>query len=1103
MPLSNREKLEIIARAKKNGYRGDYLELFRMAEQQMRQDRPEVEFRGGGFSNDINRPGKSTYVDARSGYGFPTTYEHGGPHQDLTPAITNVSNIYQSPEYLNRLKAEYKNAHGIDLSDEEALNIANTNIQSVQQGNPNALDFNQYPGPATIPSDAVGFKANPSQNVYLSTDPSMNDPYYTAVPGLGTPMGHTVKTTAQSAAEHEVAHRANTGPLSVMTSADGNPLQPELAEYYSTFFTNAPENNPYNPNTDDNFSQYAQLPYEVKSQKKQLELALQDARIWNPSEGPFTQEHIEKLRKQRFTVTGEGLDYMAQGLNLEDITTDYMSESRYRDENSLYNTERFDLSPSTKLTRFTDYGSPGNVQDDQRYSFRPFKSDLNDYLLDPENSELPNSQGIQNRMNRYLGRYAASADAYGRYDSAAFKTKDQGLRDEGFTTDEDQFQLDSFKKLQEAKPHLADAMQWVSENPLTQSNAKEWHSKYDMALHGIADLKEIYRKDANEQDERYKYNQRIEQRELEEQYKIDKEEFEKNRKPKEENLIKFMNEVAMDDPFDDSNQVAKHGGFAAFFASDYDKYVKKEEGGTKNGVDYTTEDINVKKGFVIPKGTYIGVGAVNDDFIKLLPDDLKDNAQSVLYDLRVKGSTNWYENNKDKFNYGYKDPETFIKDTYARYDEHIDSGYETMQELLKYQKYEDPAGRTVISSDAGEASALMEFSPDFIVPSKTIKKIEPKKIDKIDIEQKPVELQKAIEIDTPELPPSRADIFFDRLQDAKIYYTSPDKTKISRGATGFKEEKLKVSTPYIFSPDNPFIPKKQEFFYSETNTRGKRKEFGKLGKAREWERKNGLGVTQKELREYLNDSNQLFEHGGYHEDPPTKLQGLLPLPPQSPISTTNMTGQQLRNAMMQYLHDTGRDTVNVNTAMRAIGEMESRNNPMAVQVSGNKKTGFYPGPGKGKFQYEDTPKGAANTAVNRLVDLTKSKLGVTPTELPADFRPGIHKLPVYPELASMYKTTTPNVTELDEKYQDALFIADNILGKNTDGTLRANIFNEAVNKTNMSQEDVFKLWLKNHKKKITVPRKGKDVTVDVNKATKEEINAEMKKWMDRTSTSFE
>ena len=72
-----------------------------------------------------------------------------------------------------------------------------------------------------------------------------------------------------------------------------------------------------------------------------------------------------------------------------------------------------------------------------------------------------------------------------------------------------------------------------------------------MSLYGISHLKEIYRKDAKEQDERYKFNQRKEQRELEEQYKIDKEEFEKNRKPKEENLIKFMNEVAMENEISD------------------------------------------------------------------------------------------------------------------------------------------------------------------------------------------------------------------------------------------------------------------------------------------------------------------------------------------------------------------------------------------------------------------------------------------------------------------------------------------------------------------------------------------------------------------------
>ena len=52
-------------KAKEMNYEGSLLDLFKQAE-------------AGGFANDINKPKKSTYVDARSGYGFPTTYQEGG-----------------------------------------------------------------------------------------------------------------------------------------------------------------------------------------------------------------------------------------------------------------------------------------------------------------------------------------------------------------------------------------------------------------------------------------------------------------------------------------------------------------------------------------------------------------------------------------------------------------------------------------------------------------------------------------------------------------------------------------------------------------------------------------------------------------------------------------------------------------------------------------------------------------------------------------------------------------------------------------------------------------------------------------------------------------
>lgn len=84
MGLTNREKLEIITRAKKDNYTGNYLDLFNQATAEARQKMPEVR-RAGGFIYDVNKPKKSTYVDARSGYGFPTTYEHGGPHTEYPP----------------------------------------------------------------------------------------------------------------------------------------------------------------------------------------------------------------------------------------------------------------------------------------------------------------------------------------------------------------------------------------------------------------------------------------------------------------------------------------------------------------------------------------------------------------------------------------------------------------------------------------------------------------------------------------------------------------------------------------------------------------------------------------------------------------------------------------------------------------------------------------------------------------------------------------------------------------------------------------------------------------------------------------------------------
>jgi len=264
---------------------------------------------------------------------------------------------------------------------------------------------------------------------------------------------------------------------------------------------------------------------------------------------------------------------------------------------------------------------------------------------------------------------------------------------------------------------------------------------------------------------------------------------------------------------------------------------------SNNPGDYTTKDINIEGGFsfqdfTIPKGTYIGVGAVNEDFLNSLPKKARTKVQGILEQARAKGrDVSWYEENENKLNYGYEDPETFLKDTYGRYSM-IEDGTYNIDQLLEYQT-EELDGRPIVNADAGEGSASMSFVPHYELPY-NIKKIEPKRIDKIDIPQKPVELQKAIEIDTPELPPSRADLYMERLNNAKVYENRPD--------TDSKGRK-QVRTKYVFSDDNPFKPDGR-YFMDEADTKGRRKKSGNLNKAREWERKNGLGI-QKDIVGYI------------------------------------------------------------------------------------------------------------------------------------------------------------------------------------------------------------------------------------------------------------
>ena len=954
MPLSNRQKLEIIARAKKNGYRGDYLELFRMAEQQMRQDKPEVEFRHGGFPGDINVQGFSNVQVPNP---VPTD-----------PALgVNVSGFNLSKDF--------------NLGKNFNLNISNPGLVHSR-----ASYYNKPVdtfGSLKIPFEPkVGLSYN-FEGGGFSND--INKPkkstYVDARSGYGFPTTY----------EHGGPHN-NEMPVVNVPEVSISALSNESYDRL-----NQPQRVLYDMYTDPEGATRQTLPIDIGRENRQVgDIHWRDA--LRMAEGaPRTQIYD----------TPYFAAYLSPDKHEIDSRTDYFRAHAHPASGNIYVPPSHAYhSPGFRHPSFKD--EYGNTFDD--YTDNRFK----DFYIDPRTNkpwggvELP--EGFVETIGTVnMNREGITPAMY----EAMYKERMPYSEETFLHTDDEIDRIQQGKRMSDIIAEYAHTSREVT-NPRDGIIGRP-ATFFDRVKRAVEEGKWPDRSNYESPGD-LEYHTHTSptsaENQLYDKYNFDRYDLTKPKQKKEGG----------------HNVKYDHGGFAAFFASDYDKYVKKENGGTKGTVE---------------------------QYVQELTDPVRKRIGDNLYPYQYLGGITRVPNailgNREE-----RDDRTFTEEDNQWIKERTD--------LLQIYMGQDQKYNSIPKSKYKPSQSEDDDVTYYISPATE------------DIIKHQIEM-------------------FDGWES---FYTRDDEERqmtnmgnilgrftLSKG----EDEKGKYISYYDKWDFNPF----------DYNKLPGGKELGKAyDRAMEF-----IGMDAPEVygRVYINDVLQK-EEGGLG-DPPTKLQGLLPFQPQSPISTTNMTGQQLRNALMQYLHDTGRDTVNVNTAMRAIGEMESRNNPMAVQVSGNKKTGFYPGPGKGKYQFEDTPRGAANTAVNRLVDLTKSKLGVTPTELPADFRPGVHKLPVYPELASIYKTTAPNVTELDEKYQDALFIADNILGKNTDGTLRADIFNEAVNKTNMSQEDVFKLWLRNHKKEITVPRKGKNVTIDVNKATKKEINAEMKKWMDRTSTSFE
>jgi hypothetical protein len=269
---------------------------------------------------------------------------------DITDINADNYEKINSQAYRDRLKIEYLNAHNINLSETEIDDIVKQlNLQLKQgAGEGNTAFYTDFGpdeytlgyminGPSQISADGSVLNPNESGydqtsksagttgNIYIGTNAPQLNPYATYIdPTTGKTIGAV--SSQNSIEHHEVNHRLNALKGSPLTSAKYNPdgtpneLYNESTDYHNSFLQIGPEEtNVYHPNyVDQEFHDYATSPYEIKSQKAQLEQALMESGIWDPSTGPFTQEHIDKMIEMNLQFS-DGTDYLAIALGLDQL----------------------------------------------------------------------------------------------------------------------------------------------------------------------------------------------------------------------------------------------------------------------------------------------------------------------------------------------------------------------------------------------------------------------------------------------------------------------------------------------------------------------------------------------------------------------------------------------------------------------------------------------------------------------------------------------------------------------------------------------------------------------------------------------------------------
>tara|TARA_R110002012_G_scaffold58619_3_gene152075 strand:+ start:2601 stop:4019 length:1419 start_codon:yes stop_codon:yes gene_type:complete len=189
------------------------------------------------------------------------------------------------------------------------------------------------------------------------------------------------------------------------------------------------------------------------------------------------------------------------------------------------------------------------------------------------------------------------------------------------------------------------------------------------------------------------------------------------------------------------------------------------------------------------------------------------------------------------------------------------------------------------------------------------------------------------------------------------------------------------------------------------------------------------------------------------------------------------TEVNLKSTTDKYFEKKGYKSENMYKIMDFIGQHESGNNYESVQVSQKDNGELYDGPGRGRYQFENTKSGGGITAVNRTARGVKS-LGLAQNYKREDGPFANIFDAFYGKYDNQASQKEIDLNLLTPEEQDFIFIFNYLNGK--EGA-KSDLEKLLLQEEEVTSDQIFDFWLKHHK-----------VSSDLGK------DEEYKRWQERT-----